>query len=299
MGAVAVAVARGGVLVVGCAAGVEPAGADQLVVAGDVARGVLVLALFALAVPLGVDDVLVRPGLGQGGQRRVLGPDAGVQDTDDDALTGVLGVVEVAVPRAPAALQPQEVRGGRGGELVDLVGHDRQDAVAGGQLLGLVGRQLGGEAVQDRVVLGYRVEAVLVQDLLTLVGQEVAVLLDFGGIEVDRLAFVGSGRLHAGPVAVVGGERVGRELDDVVAVGVLDRLGRGFLEVFGDTSGRPGGSAAAGPAAVTSPATTMGTVAAARVILAPVPTRAFARLNVRGWEIPFDELLSRGRRCGG
>ncbi|GAB3655930.1 hypothetical protein GCM10028833_31030 [Glycomyces tarimensis] len=49
----------------------------------------------------------------------------------------------------------------------------------------------------------------------------------------------------------------------------------------GETSGSAAGSAEAGPATVVSPAITIGTVAAANVILAPDLARVFARLPER------------------
>src|SRR6185369_15854315 len=84
--------------------------AEQLVVAGDR----LFLAGNALAVPLGLDGGGIRPRLGQRREAGALRRDTAVDDADDDALTRVRHVAELALPRTARTVQPKELRGGDG-----------------------------------------------------------------------------------------------------------------------------------------------------------------------------------------
>ena len=130
---------------------------DDLVVAGDLllgGAGALVALVGAAGGPLLVDDGLVGAGFGQRGEAGALGPEAGVDDADDDALAGVGRVAELLGPGAAVAGQAQEVGRGDGVEGAPFVLPDA--AHARGPLdAGLLRRGQGGrEAVEGRLVHG-------------------------------------------------------------------------------------------------------------------------------------------------
>src|SRR6185503_9977720 len=120
------------------------------------------LARGALAVP--ARDLLVRelPARRSGrvalrvdavAEAERLGPDAGVDDADDDVLAGVLEPAEL-IPEPARGGQAQERRGRRGVAVAGLRRRHRQDVIARRELVGLGGRQAGGEAVEAvRVVV--------------------------------------------------------------------------------------------------------------------------------------------------
>jgi hypothetical protein len=209
---------------------VEPLGADELLVAH---RGDEVLTGCALAVPAG--DLLV----GELGRRRVagrtveeavgeaerLGPDAGVDVADDDALAGALDAAEL-LPQPARRIEPEECRcRGRIGRAL-LVGRDRQHAGRPDHRVGLRRRQLRGEAV---VRIHVVVELVGPADLRdgrgVLALEEARVGDDRTRVRVDLLARLGGRGLEAIDAARVRHHGHLGHLDDVDAV--LGELPRG------------------------------------------------------------------------
>ena len=161
---------------------------------------------------------------GEGGR---LGPVAGVQDADDRAGPGLLAVARL-LPGTPAAGQAEGVGGLPGVHLtLDVLG-DQQHAAVGGQVQGLVGRQLGDEAVAGDGEAGQHLGADLAGQAV-LLALEVAAVLGRGlRVGAERAALGGPGRRVAG---VVTGVRRGGRLaqQDDVPPGVVGRGPGGLL----------------------------------------------------------------------
>ena len=203
--------------------GVVPPGAQHFVVAGDD----LLRARVAGAVPLGVDNRLVRPRLGQGAEARVLRPESGVDDSDDHTLAGARGAAKVLVPDAAGAGQPEEVWGRDGVDLDDLVLPDVGHTLGVLQLEGLSLRQAGGEAVQR----GRQVPDLLALvdprtvEHLTVLGVEIAaVRLRGRAVGLELLSLRGTRGGEARDVTVVRGHRIAGDLDDVELRGIGELL---------------------------------------------------------------------------
>lgn len=122
----------------GLVASAEEAGTDELAVAGG---GREVLGRQASAFPLGGDGPKV-PVF----EALVLGPDAGVDDSDDEVGAEVRLFEEAA---AVGSLEAQKLRGARGLQVANLLGNEGQNVWQGPEVLGFGGVQLGREAVED------------------------------------------------------------------------------------------------------------------------------------------------------
>lgn len=158
-------------------------------------------------------------------ERRALGPDAGVDVADDDALAGLGGTAEGG-PQTLSAGEAEEVGGALVvGGVVELVGGDLGDAVGGGQPEELAGVELGAEGVGGDGVVLTDGGADLLGDTGLFVDQMGAVALGVGGGDVESLACGGSGGGDVGDAAVVGDEGLVGEGDQVRAgsKGVLGR----------------------------------------------------------------------------
>ncbi len=212
-------------------AGVVVARADQLLVA---VGGVELLAGRALAVPAG--DLLVvelavlggvAVGAGAVGEARALGPDAAVDDADDDAFAGGAGLL----PEAVAARQAEEVRRRRRVERARLVLADRQHAGRHRQLGGLRLGELGGEAVEG-VAVAVRLEVARAdagEHRVVATRQVADVARDRRMVRVDLLALGGLGRGYPGDAALVGEHRVLDQLNDVQLAALSRRLRVGLF----------------------------------------------------------------------
>ena len=182
---------------------------------------------------------------------RMLGPDARVEDADDDALAGALLATELR----PDGRRADERRRGVGLELQERVRVDRHDAWELGHCRDLVGRHDHRDAVEDEVVAAghLRVLDVGVKSLdegILLALQERPIPDGVGALQVEsRVAALGGVRraepVHAAPVggdrrvlqldddrdlAVFGGRLVDIRVDDPACLGGLDlaraQLGR-------------------------------------------------------------------------
>ena len=197
--------------------GVEETCADQLLVA---MRGVEGVARGALAVP--ARNLLVRQlavlggvAVGPGAVRKTqaFGPDAGVDDADDDAFTFGLR------PGAAGCRQAKEIGRRRGVEDSHLVLRDRQHAAVQRQRCCLLRRQFSSEAAEGIVVaVQLARNAHTAQRAILPLRQIGRVADDIRAVGVDLLALVRLGRAIAGYAALVG--RHGRldQLNDVDVV---------------------------------------------------------------------------------
>ena len=247
MGAVPARVIGGEGLVVGQAelaeAGDEVLGADQLVRAAVRGEGLLVRGL-AGALPVGGGGLVA--GVREGGAVR---DDAGVHDADHDALADlgrVCAGAGQALPDAALAAEAEDVRGGDGVQLADLVRHHGQDVRVRGQCFGLTAGEGAGEAVERGGVAGVdlvRGQAGALQGGVLLCGEVLRVLGRgrAGGVQFGGGAVGGLGGGQARQAAGVGGDRVLGHEDDVAAVlegGGGRALGRGADDLadglFGD-----------------------------------------------------------------
>jgi hypothetical protein len=116
----------------------EEAGTDELAVAGG---GGEVLRRHASAFPLGGDGPEVPVG-----EALVLGPDSGVDDSDDEVGAEVRLFEKAGAVRSPEA---QKLRGARGLRVANLLGNEGENVWEGPEVLGFGGGELGGEAVED------------------------------------------------------------------------------------------------------------------------------------------------------
>ncbi len=150
----------------------------------------------------------------------MLGSDARVDHTDDDAVAGAVDAADL-LPHAAAAVgvgaETEEVGGRLRLRMPDTVGEDAEHVLRGAELVDLFTGQVGAEPVQDDLVLGIRSDPGLPGELALLVAQVRDVLLRVGRGRVELAALLGLGRLQALGVAVVGGERIALEYHDVVA----------------------------------------------------------------------------------
>src|SRR5690606_11577269 len=113
-----------------------------------------------------------------GGEARVVGVDAGVDDADDDAFPGVLDATELGVPDPVLAGQTEVVRGLHGVRVADLVLPDVEHAGSLLHVSGLDAVHLHGVAVEGDLVGGHdvgRAHASRTQRLGTL-GAQVALV---------------------------------------------------------------------------------------------------------------------------
>lgn len=113
---------------------IEGPGADDFTVTR---RGREVRAGVALAFPTGGNrrESLI-------GEAPAVGPDPGVQNSDDDVI-GVIGVR----PEAEGVRETEEVGGASGVDVADSVGEDGEDGGEAAEGGGLGGGEAGGEAV--------------------------------------------------------------------------------------------------------------------------------------------------------
>ncbi len=157
---------------------------------------------------------------------RALGPDAAVDHPDHDALAGVGGAAEGAVPeavgrgRVGVVRQPEEVdrvavvvRVGR----ADGVLGDGHDVGPGLERLHLVRRQLGREPVQRNRIAVVHGGAHRGRDRRLLGLQHLGVLLRGSAVGVEGPPGTGLRRRDAGLPAVVGGDGRLRQRHDVPA----------------------------------------------------------------------------------
>ena len=204
--AVAGAVARGEVLrarhVLLAEPAHEPAGRHDLVraVVGRPLVGGL-----ARTVEAGQLRSGARGALRQAAEARVLRPDAGVHDADDDAVTGALGTAVVG-PHPVRAVEPEQVAGAaadgrrhpdrRGCPVDVLLGAplDQRDPGHPAHLLDLLGGEVRGEAVErGRVAVEHRRVADRVHDRVLLGDEPVGVRRHGGPVPVEALTVVRTG----------------------------------------------------------------------------------------------------------
>ena len=193
---------------------VVPARAEHLVVAGDG----LLLAGDALAVPLGGDVGRVGTGLGQRGEAGGLGPEPGVDHTDDDALTRLGRTAELLGPGAAGSGQPEERGGGDGVGLDDLVLPDVHDALGVREAGRLGVGEPGRVAVEGDGEVGHLVargEPRPRQRLVVLAAEMLSVVLDRLPVGVELLALAGLGGCEPSDPTVVRPSGLARRLDDV------------------------------------------------------------------------------------
>ncbi len=231
MRAVAVIVARGVELpgAQGIDAGiaapgrVEVLGADELEVAvggGEFLTG------HALAVPTG--DLLViklaglltvAVGAGAVGEAGVFGPDTGIDDADDDAVTGSTRAIEL-IPQAAFGVKAEE--GGRGGGVdgLERIRRNRKHARQGHHLGSLGLGELGSEAVEGVGVIVHLLAAADAGEGGIMLALEVGDVGDHVRIEgIDLFRALGGRGFEAFDGAFVGHNGFIQHLDDVNAVG--------------------------------------------------------------------------------
>ena len=229
MRAVAVGVARRVELVreVGLDAGiaaktrVEELRADQLLVAVTGGEG---FARSALTVParnllvaeLGVLGAIAVD-VGAVGEAGVLGPDAAVDDADDNVLAFGFGSPESDRPG-----QAEERRRTGRVHLANFILRDRKHTRHLRQLLRLGRGQIGGEAIENvTVVVELAPPAHGLQHSILAGGEIALVACHRRSIGVDLLALARLGGLVARDAAVVGRHRQLGKLHDVGAVALL------------------------------------------------------------------------------
>ncbi|MET3801864.1 hypothetical protein ABID70_001819 [Clavibacter michiganensis] len=156
-------------------------------------------------------------------ERRVLRRDAGVDDADDGALARVLLAARLR-PDAVGAGEAEEVGRGGGGGVVDPVGLDAQDLAVARELRGLLGGEVGREAVDREGVRVVDVGADAGGDILLLSLEVVRVRRDGGGSRVELRARAGLGGGESGDAALVGRGGLVGEGHDVAAVLQVGRL---------------------------------------------------------------------------
>ena len=213
----------------------EVAGADDLgaaVVDGEVVTG-LAGAGEGAAVGLAHRDGVARAGRheprlamvlprrgpeGISGEGRALGPDAGVEHTDDHATTGVLGATELR-PDTVVAGQPEEV------DRLLVVRHPaqpvavhRHHSVGAGQGGRLLTGDLGGERVQADLVALVGGRSDPGGDRVLTLAQVRAVALRVRAVDVHVLTVERMRGVVAGHITVVGRDRSIGQRDDVVAL---------------------------------------------------------------------------------
>ena len=186
-------------------------GTDQLVVALMLGE---LLAFDAAAPPVGWHG-----NAGTAGERLALGPDAGVDDADDDARARTRVAAELR-PEATGPGEAEELGRDRGGGLGKRVLLEGDDAGRCSQVARLLARQLDSHAVVgDRVVVDLggtdarQGGIVLRHDVLlpSLHGRR---------IRVELAPPLRSRGRETGLVAVVAGDRFVRERDEIATVGV-------------------------------------------------------------------------------
>jgi beta-glucosidase-like glycosyl hydrolase len=202
---------------------VEVARADQLVVAVVAAELLAALAAVAPAAHVVVDeaarrgrDTVMRFAVGEA---EALRPDAGVDDADDDVLTGAARAGELA-PEPARLVDAEERRRVRRRRRAQFVFGDADDPGRGAQRGGLRFAQFRGEPVEGIAVLvdlaGATADA---RDGAVLALAEVArVAVDVRALRVDLAAELGPCRRPAGNTALVGDDRVIVHLHDVDGV---------------------------------------------------------------------------------
>src|SRR5690606_17853538 len=152
-----------------------------------------------------------------GGEARVVGVDAGVDDADDHAFPGVLDATELGVPDAVLAGQTEVVRGLNGVRVADLVLPDVEHAGSLLHVSGLDAVHLHREAVERYLVGRHdvgRAHASRLQRLGALLAQVALVGVGSCAVDVDLLAGLRSGGREA-LAAVERHQRVIGQLDDV------------------------------------------------------------------------------------
>ncbi|OPZ54716.1 MAG: hypothetical protein BWY91_01497 [bacterium ADurb.BinA028] len=160
-------------------------------------------------------------GINAVGEAQRLGPDAGVDDADDDALA-----LEVAAGRRPepaggCVVQAEERRRRGRVTLTQFLGRDGHDAGSLGQGARLSPSELGGEAVErEQVVIELCRPTHLVQSAVVGPGEVGRVLRRGRCRGVELLARLGLRRRVSGEAPVIGGNRKVAHLDDVGPIGV-------------------------------------------------------------------------------
>ncbi len=137
------------------------------------------------------------------GEERVGRGVAGVDDTNNSALTGVVHATVLGVPGPVGATELQEVRGGVVRRVLRVRG-DQQHLRIFCEVDGLVRCQVGAEAINRGGELTLDFDVFLLRNFFLLLLQVRLVLLDFVTVGVELLALLRFGRRKALGTAVVG-----------------------------------------------------------------------------------------------
>ncbi len=225
MRAVPVFVPRGQVIIGndggGIGAQAVEAGADQLVVAiilgellprdafpepiaGRRAVGQIAFA----AVASGVAKIKL---VGEAG---VLGPDAGIDDADDDVFAGRILAAQL-IPETATVGQAQEVGRIIGFREASFVGPDMQDVGTGRQRGRLGSGQLSGKAVEaDVVIVEFAIYGANLDEGVIVAAVEIGhVAFHVTAVWIDLLAFLRTGSSQSRDVTVIGDNRIVNHLD--------------------------------------------------------------------------------------
>jgi hypothetical protein len=151
----------------------------------------------------------------------MLGPDAAIDDADDDVLAGGALAAELR-PQAAGLIQAEEGRGVGGGQFARHVRRHRDHVGARHQGAHFGIGQHGGKAVQDHAVLmQHRCARHDGAYGCLLAGQVVVVEQYVLGFQVQAAACGWLGRGHAGDLAGVAGDRLVGQLNDIGAAHVI------------------------------------------------------------------------------